>query len=152
MLQSTPAQAFGRSRTALPVLQTQTYSCVPAACATALHELGVPASEQDLAGLTRTRPGRGATLFRAADGLDQCLAGRPWQTRILETPFDALRDLPAPILAPLRFDSDNMHMVVIEGFGSGGVRIADPLAGWTVMPLDQFAAVYAGRVIVFETR
>jgi hypothetical protein len=152
MLQATPAHAFGRSIRDQPVLQSQAYSCVPAACATALHDLGVPASEQEMADLTHTRPQHGATLLRAMDGLTRRLAGCRWRPLVLEPQIDDLRWLPSPVVTSLRLGPAQRHMVVVERVDRTGVCIADPVAGISWLPRDEFAAQYTGEVIVFVRR
>jgi hypothetical protein len=152
MLQATPAHAFGRSVRAVPVFQSQTYSCVPAACATALHQLGVPASEQEMADLTHTRPDRGATLVRAMDGLTQRLDGYAWKPLVLEPDIGDLHWLAAPVVTPLRVGHGLMHMVVLQRVDPQGVWVADPLEGLACMQRAEFAAQYSGEVIVFVRR
>ena len=86
MLKQTPEGAFARSERDmnLDVLQSQDYSCVPAACTTSLRILGVATTEAEMAELTETRPGNGATLIRAMRGLEVRLKHEGLEPRLIE--------------------------------------------------------------------
>ena len=90
MIQSTPRNAFGRQTSSGPVMQSQDYSCVPAACATALNQLGLPTTEAEMAELTQTRPGTGATLIRALAGLRERLAGTSFSVELVQPGLRAI--------------------------------------------------------------
>jgi ABC-type bacteriocin/lantibiotic exporter with double-glycine peptidase domain len=132
------------------IRQSQDYSCVPAACATALNLLGLPSTEMQMAELTQTRPGTGATLIRALDGLDRRLMGTGWRAVLLEPSVGELERLPLPALTPLQFEASRQHMVVVSRFAYDGVWVMDPMDGYTYFSREEFEAAYRRRVIVFE--
>lgn len=152
MLQTTPSSALGDQQGNL-VMQSQDFSCVPAACATALNRLGVRTSEAEMAELTFTRPGTGATLIRAAGGLRERLAGTDFTVQIVDATVDQLSALSTPMITPLRLESSQFHMVVIaDAHPRYGMLIIDPTNGPMQFSLKEFAEVYSGSVIHFESR
>ncbi len=153
MLQTTPRSVLGGSRSpGMITLQSQDFSCVPASCATALHMLGIETTEAEMAHFTQTRAGTGSTLIRALDGLTTRLAGSGWRAQLLEPSIADLPSLPPPMLAPLQFESQRLHMVTLLGFHRGFVRIADPESGVILLSPQEFAKVYKGQVIGFVKR
>lgn len=152
MLQSTPEQGFAATVSDEPVLQSQAYSCVPAACAQALDLLGVPTSEKQMATLTQTRPGTGSTTLRAMHGLTQRLAGTAYQVELLQVQPEDLRSLPLPILTALRYETTRLHMVTILSVDKHELHIADPIDGEMFMDWDTLEAVFTGEVLVFVRR
>lgn len=153
MVQTAPQAAYGGSTQTTEgtlVLQSQEYSCVPAACATALRMLNVQTSESEMAELTQTRPGTGATLIRAMEALRTKLAGNDIGVNLYSPDYRQLQKMPMPALTPLQLESSQQHMVVLMGVRKEGVRIADPQAGFIFMNRDEFERVYTNQIIVFE--
>ena len=150
MLQTTPQVGFARGVHHGPVLQSQEYSCVPAACATALNMLDIYTSESEMAQLTQTRPGTGATTLRALNGLNRRLAGTAYTARIVSARPDQLATLPMPALTPLQFERSRRHMVTILRTNQWGVWIADPIDGTMCLDWEYFDRVYTRQVLVFE--
>jgi hypothetical protein len=150
MLQTTPAAGFASDVHRGAVLQSQEYSCVPAACATALNMLGLYTSEAEMAHLTRTRPGTGATTIRAMHGLTQRLEGTPFRVQLLHLRPDELRSLDMPALTPLQFERTRRHMVTLLDANEHGVWIADPMDGPRLLDWGAFRASYTGQVLAFE--
>ena len=150
MLQTTPQSGFAQTIPSSTVMQSQDFSCVPASCATALNRIKIPTTESQMAELTQTRPGTGATLLRAADGLRRKLDGTPWHIELIDADMDQLETLPCPILTPLQFESSRRHMVVVIGRARRGLLVADPVDGVVWTTRHDFAAVYIGQVIVFR--
>ena len=150
MVQTTPPQSFAGTSEQAIVMQSQEYSCVPASCATALNLLGLPTNESEMAELTRTHPGTGATLIRALEALRVKVAGNDMRVNLYAPTYSQLRGLPMPALTPLQFESRRQHMVVLLGVDKNGVRMADPQAGAVYMDRDEFERVYTQQVIVFE--
>ena len=157
MLQSTPRQGFAHTSAESRVLQSQEFSCVPAACATLLNEHGIRTTEAQMARLTETRPGTGATLVRAVDGLQQRLkqhaagtpsAGAAWSVQVVEPRVEELRFYPMPFLTPLRLQAARHHMVVVLEWTPRHVRIFDPVDGLMLMNQGEFAEVYTSQVII----
>ena len=142
MLQSTPTQSFAQTQTGVEVRQSQNYSCVPAACATALNHLGVASSEAEMAELTQTRPGSGATLIRAMEALQRKLAGTDIQVKMLEPEYSQLLGLDMPLLTPLRLELGRHHMVTVLRADELGAWVADPLQGNIFVPRDKWQKAY----------
>lgn len=150
MLQSTPSRVMGDGQPiGGMVMQSQDFTCVPAACATALNQLGVPATEAEMAELTHTRPGTGATLIRAMQGLNHRLRHTRFRVELIEPGYDELTVAAPPLLTPLRFEPQRLHMVVILGVHEHWVHIADPQIGWMRMTRKEFEDAYTGRVLRF---
>ncbi len=153
MLQSTPEQSFAETvDTNEPVLQSQEYSCVPAACAQALNLIGVPTSEKQMARLTQTRPGTGSTMLRALQGLRERLEGMPYEVELIEVKAQELRYMPGPMVTPLQYGQTQHHMVTIVRTQGPSLRVADPVAGEMSMTWRTFEDVYTGQVLVFIPR
>ncbi|MEX2214448.1 MAG: cysteine peptidase family C39 domain-containing protein [Phycisphaeraceae bacterium] len=150
MLQPNSAAALSGRNGDDFVMQSQEYSCVPAACATALRQLGFRATEAEMAQLTETRPGTGSTLIRAMTGLSERLAGTPYKVALVEANVHDLKSLPMPALTPLQLDSNQLHMVVIQSVTDSWVWIIDPMVGRVGYQRAEFEAVYLKRVICFQ--
>ncbi len=152
MLESTPQVGFADTYDQTYVRQSQEYSCVPAACATALHMLDIPATELEMAQLTETRPGTGSTLLRAMDGLNAKLSGSRYQVTLLELPLDQLRTMPTPALTALQFETTRCHMVAITRITPFGAWVADPVDGMVFYGWQDLEPLYRGQVLVAEAR
>lgn len=151
LLQDTPASVMANTyaRQGM-VLQSQDYSCVPASCATALNLLGVPSTEAQMATMTDTRPGTGATVLRALRGLNTRLSEDPLRANLMEITAQGVQNVECPALTALQFEPGRMHMVVILGCRDGGVWLMDPMSGIMWMTPQMFQEVFTGQVIVFQ--
>lgn len=151
MLQATPTEALASDVAGPDVMQSQDYTCVPAASASALRRLGIEASEAEMAELTMTRPGTGSTTVRALHGLNLKLAsvGSDWRAHLVEVEAADIDRQPTPALTPLRYESTRRHMVMIDGFTSRGVRVMDPVDGRLVINDREFETLFTGELIVF---
>jgi predicted double-glycine peptidase len=152
MIQPTPANAFGRTVPHSPlVMQSQDYSCVPAACATALNELGYPTTEEDMAELTNTRPRSGATLIRAMEGLKLRLEGTGETVELVQpASYEELLVVPLPALTPLHYEAARLHMVTLTHVNKDGVWVADPVSGEILLRRDEFMRYFIGQVLIFH--
>ncbi|MCE9591878.1 MAG: hypothetical protein K8S99_15305 [Planctomycetes bacterium] len=150
MLQPMPASALANSSRVEMVMQSQDFSCVPAACATALNALGVPSTEAQMAELTQTRVGEGATLIRAVDGLSQRLGGLAWHVEVVEASLDMLIGINTPVLTAIRTDQQQRHMVVLLAVNKRDVLVADPIDGVRRMLRQEFEPLYADQAIIFR--
>ena len=150
MMRPTPTNAFDADFGQLVIEQTQDYSCVPAASATALRMLGLSASEGEMAELTETRAGSGATLLRALNGLQARLKHTGIDAKLLEPDYDMLMRLQPPILTPVQYETARLHMVTIVEVRPHAVLVADPQAGLEFLSRRQFEDIYRGQVIAFE--
>ncbi len=153
MLQTTPTAVLGRD---LPtdgaILQSQNYSCVAAACATALVRLGINTTEAEMAEFTQTRSGSGATLIRALDGLERRLAGTRYQPRLLQPGYDELMLMPTPIVTPIAVERSGRHMITLLRFNRYGAWLVDPVVGEFFMVHEDLRQSYTGQVIIFVPR
>ncbi|MEM1107384.1 MAG: cysteine peptidase family C39 domain-containing protein [Planctomycetota bacterium] len=150
MLQRTPTAVMGQSIVPHEIRQSQDYSCVPAACATALNLIGVPTTEMQMADLTQTRPGTGATMIRALDGLNKRLKAAPFRPELREPSLEELTDIPLPMLTPLQFETTRRHMVVLTRFTSNGVWVLDPMDGYAFYSFADLRPFYRNQVITFR--
>jgi len=150
MMRPTPTNAFGRLDGGYCVQQTQDYSCVPAASATALRMLGLRSNEQEMAQLTETRPGSGATLLRAFNGLSERLKHTGITPQLLEPDYNQLRGLEPPMLTPLRYEAARLHMVTLIEVRPNLVVIADPQFGVEFISRYRFEELYIGQAIAFD--
>jgi predicted double-glycine peptidase len=153
MVRTTPAHLFNETQAShMIVMQSQKYSCVPAASATALNMLGYDSTEAQMAAYTHTRPGLGSTTIRAADGLARRLDGTGISVRIVKADVQKLVQLPAPMLLTVNFDSNPgyNHMIVILETNSHGANVLDPTDGLFFIPWSAMEDVIAGPAIIFE--
>jgi predicted double-glycine peptidase len=150
MLQTTPVGGFTRSARANVVMQSSSFSCVPASCATALNLMGLPSTEAQMAELTQTRPNSGATLIRAVDGLRRRLNGSDVGVELVQSTYDQLTQMPKPALTALSFEPTRRHMVVVTRATDRGAWVIDPMDGTLWMPRSEFEPLYNGEVIVFR--
>ncbi|MEM7624772.1 MAG: cysteine peptidase family C39 domain-containing protein [Planctomycetota bacterium] len=150
LLQETPSAVMGQTITDADFRQTQDYTCVPAACATALNLMDIPSTEAQMAELTQTRPGTGATIIRALDGLNQRLKNTGIKPVLLEPDWRTLQGLQPPVLTPLQFEPTRRHMVVISKIEPEGIWIMDPVEGYIHFSQLGFLEVYRNQVIAFD--
>ncbi len=153
MLQTTPRSALGSTRNGgTIVMQTQDFSCVAAACATALNRLEVLTTEAEMAELTQTRPGTGSTLIRAMDGLTRRLEDTPWRPELVEPSLEELAALGGPVLTLVKYERGSTHMVTILAMRGDVVLVADPEEGIRNLTHEDFARIYTGQAIRFINR
>lgn len=150
MMRPTPTSAFGKQEHTLLIWQTQDYSCVPAASATALRMLGLRSNEAEMAELTETRKGSGATLLRALNGVSKRLKHTGIQARLLEPGYEDLQRIEPPMLTPLQYEAARLHMVTIVEVRPHLVVVADPQSGLEFLSRHRFEELYRGKVIAFE--
>lgn len=153
MIQPMPASALADE--AAPdqiVMQSQDFTCVPAACATALNALGIPSTESQMAELTQTRIGEGATVIRAVDGLTQRLDQSPWVVELILAPLDDFIGTRTPILTAILTGQTQRHMVAILAVSNKYVLVADPIDGLRNLPREEFDPLYTGQAITFRRK
>ena len=152
MVKPTPASAMAQRPTRGPAYQSEDYSCVAAACATALTRLGVPTSEGEMARLSGTSPGSGATVVRALYALQQRLATTPFTVELFQPTPAELTRLPTPMLALVAAGPLQRHMVVLDHVTAERVLMTDPVGGQVLITAEDFAQQFAGVVLVFPLR
>jgi len=151
MFQPVPTTGLALTASASPVMQSRDDTCVAAASATTLGLLGVETTEAEMAALTDTREGGGATVVRALHGLRRRLAGTGVRAELIPADYDALRSLPMPVMTPVERDPGRYHMVTLIDVGRTGLQVLDPASGFLYLDRASFEATYSGRVIVFES-
>ncbi len=150
MLQQTPTATMGQTSNGGDVMQSQDYTCVPAAAATVLHRLGIEATEAEMAALTLTRPGSGSTTVRALHGLNQKLEGTGYRAELIEVTLAELRKVPVPALTPLQYETTRRHMVAVVGVNDYGLYLVDPIDGRMSLAWDMVEQYFTGQVIVIH--
>lgn len=153
MIQTTPVTGYADTIENGVVMQSQDFTCVPASCATALNQLGIQTSEAEMAILTHARPGTGATLIRAMEGLNQRLrrsAVTNVRAYIVEPTYEQLCAMPLPALTPLKVGATKRHMVVLISVNDRGAWIADPISGTMYLSRHDFEDAYTQQVLAFE--
>jgi ABC-type bacteriocin/lantibiotic exporter with double-glycine peptidase domain len=133
-------------------LQSSGYTCAAASMATLLRVHGIEAAEGEMAELSGTIPGRGASYFQAAGGLRKKLRRMGRSERpILRVPGRrGLEAIPCPFLAGVGHGFLFDHMVCVLGVGPGSVRIGDPLRGARTMDRREFEDRWQGIAVVLE--
>ena len=150
MMKPTPTNAFDERFGPIVIEQTQEYSCVHAATATALRLLGLRATEAEMAELTETRSGSGATLLRAFNGVKNRLKHTGIEPRLLEPDYGMLLRIEPPMLTPVQYEAARLHMVTIVEVRPHLVVVADPQTGLEFLSRHQFMQIYRGEVIAFD--
>lgn len=153
MITTAPAHLFNEKQTRhIVVMQSQSYSCVPAASATALNMLGYESTEAQMAAYTHTRPLMGSTTIRAAEGLTRRLDGTGITVRVIKANVDQLALLPSPMLLTVNFDQNTRynHMIVVLETNAYGAHVSDPTDGLFFMPWAALKSAIAGPAIVFD--
>ncbi len=149
MVQTTPTAAFAAPADSVEQRQSQNYSCVPAACSTTLRIYGIQTNESEMARLTETRPGQGATLIRAMHGLERRLGGSS-RPMLVEPTYAELLGVQPPFMVPLRYEARRLHMVTVLKVEQGRVLLADPATGIEALSRHEFERLFHGQAIVFH--
>lgn len=119
-------------------LQSNEYTCGPAAAVTALRKLRFPADEGEIAilahttSLTGTEPDVLAKVLRQRYGA----AGLVAEYRAFKS-IEELKDAGLTV-AILKFNALQDHCVTIFGVQTNGVSVADPLTGLSIVPNEEF--------------
>jgi len=153
MLQTTPSVGFAQTHQSAVQKQSQAYSCVPAACATAMNRWGVNTTEQEMAEMTQTRRGTGATVVRAVAGINRKLSATDLVATVVNPSHEELLALPMPALTAVKAGMSNLHMVTILRVDERNLVVADPTGGRSLIwSWSEYEARATGLVIVFGPR
>ncbi len=128
-------------------LQSTPYTCVAASLVTLLRAHGVDATETEMARLSDTEVGGGATDTRALRALERKLAGRPLEIRYEVMDYERLRHIRMPCLVSTKFGYFVSHMVPVLAAHEGEVALGDPLTGRRTVPVDEFRNIWHRRGI-----
>lgn len=118
--------------------QTSNLTCGPTAAAMLLHQVGIPASEGEMAYLANTSL-FGSDAWSLARALDRKVAPRGLRAEVLFTDYDACLKRGQPFLAHVHRSSTGGHGVVVESMTPDYCTILDPADGLrTNEPRDRF--------------
>jgi len=128
-------------------IQSNGYTCGPAAAVTALHQIGVEAGEGDLAILAHTTRMTGTQ----ADVLCEVITahyGVPCRQAYFRT-IDELRAC-VPVIAVVKYALLIDHFVTVLEVTDAMVVVGDPLAGRVEMTREEFAGRWRKHGIILE--
>ncbi len=132
-------------------LQSNSYTCGPAAAVTALRVLGIRAEESDIAILARTTPGGGT------DPASLCLALRKRYAQDgLSCEYRFFQTVPQlrgkePVVALVKFSFMIDHYVTVLEVTDTHVSQGNPLTGLETVPLEDFERVWRRSGLVLTT-
>jgi hypothetical protein len=127
--------------------QSTSFTCGPAAGATALRRLGVAASESQLAILGRSCPLIGTTDFDLLRSVETVGAGRV-RCRYYPSHAALKLDENQVLLAILSQSYFVNHCVAIIGVTEDAVVFADPADGVITLPRSYFESIWSGKGIL----
>jgi predicted double-glycine peptidase len=123
------------------VMQSTSYNCGPAALATVLNNLGVNATEQELADLAKTDES-GTTMY----GLVQAVQAKGLKATGMKLSQDNLKKNDIVFLNI----SGSTHYSVVKEVTNESVKLADPSLGNIEIPKKQFEKVYSGYSLIIS--
>jgi predicted double-glycine peptidase len=129
--------------------QSTSFTCGPAAAATALHRLGVTASESQLAILGRSCPVIGTTDYELLRSIETAAAGQVKCQYYLSKAKLTLDD-DQVFLAILTQKSIINHCVAVLSVTDDTVVFADPAEGILSQPKEQFLSTWSGKGILIS--
>ncbi|MGD0090708.1 MAG: cysteine peptidase family C39 domain-containing protein [Planctomycetota bacterium] len=132
------------------VRQTTNYTCGPAACATLLRRTGLDpeATESEMVPLCLTKRWGGASTLGMAVGLKKKVAPLGWHVRIVEPDWEAFKRLRKPALCAMSYLPFINHAVVVCAVEEGRVQVADPIAGLSCWPENEFRKMFRNEAVV----
>jgi len=127
-------------------LQTQSYSCGPAAAVTSLRAMGVPANESDLVIESRCQPPGGVDAPALAQAINSLYGsyGVTAECRL----FDGVGEIPVHAIASLRRPNGKGHAVAVLEISEYAVVVGDPASGIWRMPRRIFEKWWTGVAVV----
>lgn len=130
--------------------QSRPYTCGPAAAVTALHHLGLEASEAQIAQAAGTAPWLGTCSWDLYRALDRLYPEEELRCRYER--FKSINQLPvgAFTLAVMREGFLMDHCVTILKITPTDVLLADPSAGLRIMPRAAFESAWRKTAIVLS--
>lgn len=129
-------------------LQSTSWTCGAASSVTALHTLGIEASEGELAIMSYTTP-----LF----GTDETMLARAiedrYRTQFIKTDFGyfrSVRDIAdrCPALVAIRLNYSIDHLVTVLEVTDKTVTYGDPLRGILILPIEEFEKKWFNRALL----
>lgn len=130
--------------------QSQPFTCGPAAAVTALHRLGLEATESQLAIQSRTSPVIGTSPWDLYKTLKSNYTEEGLQLSFLH--MDSIDQLPqeAILLAVVRDAPTADHCVAVLGVNENTITIADPMSGLVHMPRESFSRLWRNTGILMQ--
>lgn len=134
------------------VKQQTSYTCGPAAAATALRLLGLPATEAELAVAAYTNPASGTNV----DDLYTAILERYGDhgVAVAYQDFDTLDQLAEAgvVIVTIKHSFMVDHYVVVTAIDAGHVTYADPIRGWRRVTREEFDQLWRGFGLVVTRR
>ena len=128
-------------------IQSERWSCVPAACATLLREIGVATSEGEFARVSLARPGYGTSVLGTVRGLRILAGEKGYRVKVVRGDAEMLGKLRKPCLILSKFDVP--HVDVVYAIGPGGMIVAEPSWGMESWPnVGDIPEVWSGLAVV----
>jgi len=121
------------------VMQTTNYTCGPAALATVLNNMGINATEQELANLAGTDE-NGTTMY----GLSEAVKAKGLNAIGMKLSIDDLKPKNIVFITA----NGEPHYSVVREVTNESVKLADPSLGNIEMSKEKFAEVYSGNALV----
>lgn len=133
--------------------QSTDYTCVAASLVTLLHAYGIAATETEMARLSYTEVGNGATDTRAVYALQRKLAGRPFKVHYERwMTYERLIGLERPCIVPVKWGYFSSHMVPVLEADAESVLVGDPLGGPRRRARAAFEADWLHRAVYLVER
>jgi hypothetical protein len=131
-------------------LQNTSYTCGPAAAATALRRFGLDVSEGQIAILSRSCPVIGTSDYDLTRAIGQVVSGRS-----VKSDYSRWHELPKltdhqVLLAMLRQGYWSNHCVLVVKMTDNAVVFADPAEGLITLSKKRFLDVWTGRGIILQ--
>lgn len=127
--------------------QSTSFTCGPAAAATALHRLGITTSESQLAILSRSCPFIGTTDFDLLQSI-KVVGAEEIHCRYYPANAELKLGENQVFLAILTQNSFTNHCVAVLSVSDDVVIFADPAEGMTQLPKEQFKSIWSGKGIL----
>jgi hypothetical protein len=130
--------------------QSTSFTCGPAAAATALHRLGVDVSEGQMAVLSRSCPYIGTSDYNLIHAVNQAVSDKP-----IECTYGCWEELPKlsgrqVMLVILQQGVWMNHCVAILNTTDRAVVFADPAEGIITLSQKHFQKLWTGRGILLQ--
>jgi len=138
---SSPADVTPEINTTGIVMQTTNYTCGPASLATVLNNIGINATEQELATLAGTDE-NGTTMY----GLSEAAKAKGLNAIGMKLSIDDLKPNNIVFITA----NGEPHYSVIREVTNESVKLADPSIGNIEMSKEKFAEVYSGNALVIS--
>ena len=131
-------------------MQSTSYTCGPAAAATALRRFGLDVSEGQIAVLSRSCPVIGTSDYDLTRAIGQVVSGRP-----VKSFYGRWHELPGltehqVLLVMLRQGYWSNHCVLIVKMMDNAVVFADPAEGLITLSKKRFLDLWTGRGIILQ--